>query len=86
LGTQSHTRTCSGSCAWGAWGGWSSCSGGGACAPTSRDYDWGGYCPCPGDVRERSRTCSGSCSWGVWGSWGSCSNGIEQPICPEEPE
>ncbi len=70
-GTQSRTRTCTGSCSWGVWSGWSSCTlkPGNACFTLeTQSQGCNTDTTCSG---SQSRTCS-SCQWG---SWGSCSGG-----------
>jgi hypothetical protein len=75
-GTQTRTRTCSGSCGWGSWGGWGTCIGEGACAVGATQSQACGNCG------TQTRTCSGSCTWGGWGTCtgqGACTPGATQP-------
>ncbi|MFH1434159.1 MAG: hypothetical protein ABIJ56_00445, partial [Pseudomonadota bacterium] len=72
-----ETRTCTESCAWGAW---SECVGGGECTPGDEETN-----PCDVCGRE-TRTCTGTCTWGAWseceGQIESCRNGSE--ICDDQ--
>lgn len=63
-GSQSRTRSCdAGTCSWGAWSAWSTCVGGGTCAPgdtrTGCDVSsTGAATGCGVEV------CTSSCTWG----------------------
>ena len=75
-GTQMHTRTCdSVTCQWGAYGSWSTCSGGtsGICTPGQTDME-SRACPggCANQTRTRSCDTAAMCNWGAWGAWSSC--------------
>ena len=89
---QTRSRSCSGSCSWPAWGGWSNvggCTDEGACGvgqndTDSRDISCGN---CGTQAQTRSRGCTAECGWAAWGGWsnvggcsgsGECSSGSSQ--------
>ncbi len=57
-GTQTRSRTCSETCAWGAWNDWGACGGvTAACTP-------GQTTSCPNGDSCGERVCSSTCTWG----------------------
>lgn len=63
-GTQTRTRTCTSSCTWGPWSAYSTCTGGGACAPGAMRYGCdqnssGAATMCGVEI------CTSSCTWGA---------------------
>jgi hypothetical protein len=74
-----RSRTCGGSCTWGAWSG---CGGQGVCSPGAQESE-----PCC-DCGTKSRSCTQQCEWAEWGGCagpdpgGACATGEPGP-CAE---
>ncbi len=66
-----RTRSCTGSCAWSAWG---TCQNQGICSPGDEQSEGCGQCG------TRKRACTDTCTWGPWSGCkdeGTCSPGVE---------
>ena len=74
---QQRTQTCTSTCNWGGFGGWSNvggCVDQGVCAAGATETTGSGC----GECQQRSRTCNAGCSWGSYGSctaFGECGPG-----------
>ena len=79
-GTQTRTRTCSGTCAWGEWSDWGACMGETAECPAGLEEAETQPCGSCG-TQTRMRTCSATCGWGAWSDWGTCAMPTE-PCTP----
>lgn len=70
-GTQTRTRTCSDTCAWGDWSDWSECMGETAECPAGLEEVESRSCGSCG-TQTRTRACSATCGWDAWSDWGVC--------------
>ena len=75
-GSQSQSRVCTNSCAWGPWSSFGTCTGQGVCAPgTPKSASQAcGNC----GTQSHTQVCNSSCQWGAFGPWSTCSG---QGVC-----